>query len=156
MQRDYILRIIEQVGQFLSRVIQQRENHAPQEALQSVMAGCERLFGLEAVQLFQFTPDQHVAMLTEGETSENARNKILIYASLCAEAGKCYALLGQPRVAHASFLTALRLALKAHLLQPADDWPDYAPSLSELLSLLGDEPLDAETAELLASARPTS
>ncbi|ACB76082.1 hypothetical protein [Opitutus terrae] len=150
--RDYILRLIEQVGLLLRRVIEQRERNSPQEALQSVMAACERLFGMEAVQLFQFTPDQHFLMLTEAGSPEEARDKVLMYAALTAEAGRCYQQLNQPKLAQQAFLSALRLALKAHLQLPADDWPTYAPSITELLNALGDLILDDDTAALLAAA----
>lgn len=157
--RDYILRLIEQVGQLLRRVVQQRERNSPQEALQSVMAGCERLFGMEAVQLFQFTPDQHFQMLADSADPDEARDKILLYAALNAEAGRCYTTLGQPKLAQQTFLIALRSTLKARTQFAPESWPDFAPKANELLSLLGDTVLDPETTELLAAAdrsRPQS
>lgn len=150
MQRDYILRLIEQLGEFLARIVHQRERRAPQEALQSIMAACERLFGMEAVQIFQFTPDQHVAMLTDGEPPENARDKVLMYAALNVEAGECYLTLNQPQLAQQSFLNALRLTLNARRQFPTTSYPDFAPSISALLARLADTPLDPETATLLA------
>jgi hypothetical protein len=150
-QRDYILRLIDQVGQFFRRAIRQREQRSPQDALQSVMAACERLFGMEAVQLFQFTPDQHVAMLAEADDGEDALTKIMMYAALMAEAGRCYLDLGQPTLAQASLRTALRVTLKARLQYPTDALPDFAPKTGDLLARLGDEPLDEETTELLAA-----
>ncbi len=152
--RDYLLRLIEQVGQLLSRAVQQRQNHAPQESLQSVMAACERLFGLPAVEVFQHTPDQHIRMLADGETPEIARDKILMYAALNAEAGRCYAELGNPPFAHQSYYNALRLTLRARRDYPADRWPPFAPNVTDLLTLLGDTPLDDDTAALLASHPP--
>lgn len=152
MQRDYILRLIEQLGEFLGRIVHQRERNAPQEALQSVMAACERLFGLEAVQIFQFAPDQHVAMLIEGEPPENARDKVLMYAALNVEAGRCYAMLNQPKIAQQSFLNALRLTLQARQKFTAANEPTFAPNIAELLNLIGDTPLDPSTAELLAAS----
>lgn len=154
-QRDYILRLIEQVAQLLRRAVLQRQTHSPQEALQSVMAACERLFGMEAVQIFQFNPDQHVVMLAEGEQAETARDKILMYAALNAEASQCYAALAQPQLAQQTALNALRLTLKTRrdYPTPAEEWPAFAPKIDVLLKALGDAPLDAETAELLANAR---
>lgn len=155
--RDYLLRLIEQVGQLLARVIEQRQNRAPHEALQSVMAACERLFGLAAVEVFQHTPDQHVRMLADGEPPETARDKILMYAALTAEAGRCYAELGNPPFAQQSFYNALRLTLRARRDYPAERWPSFAPNVDDLLLRLADTPLDHDTAALLAATRsPTS
>jgi hypothetical protein len=152
MQRDYILRLIEQVAQLLSRVIRQREQNSPHEALQSIMAACERLFGMEAVQIFQFTPDQHAAMLAEGEEPESAHDKIMMYAALNEQAGRCYGTLGQPKLAQQSFINALRLSLKAQQQFPGFDTPAFAPDQRELLRLLGDTPLDPEMTALVAAA----
>ena len=152
MQRDYILRLIEQVGQLLSRAVGQRTRLSPQEALQSIMAAFERLFGMEAVQIFQLTPDQHIEMLAEGETEEGAQHKILMYAALNEEAGRCYVALRQPKLAQQSFLNALRLSLKAQLQYPGAELPDFAPQPNRLLEELKDTPLDADTSAMLARA----
>jgi hypothetical protein len=153
MQRDYILRLIEQVAQLLSRAVRQREDNSPQESLQSIMAACERLFGVEAVQLFQFTPEQHVAMLADGEDPEVAHDKILMYAALNEQAGQCYQRLGQPTLSQQSFLNALRFSLKARHQFPGFDAPPFAPSEAQLLRAIGDLPLDSELQELIAATR---
>ena len=152
MQRDYFLRLIEQVAQLLARAIKQRDTSSPHEALQSIMAAFERLFAMEAVRIFQFTPDQHVVMLAEGETDEGAQHKILMYAALNEEAGRCYLNLGQPKLAQQSFLNALRLSLKAQLQYPAAELPPFAPRPDRLLEQLKDGPLDADTTAMLATA----
>lgn len=153
MQRDYILRLIEQVAQLLSRVVKQREDHSPQEALQSIMAAFERLFGMEAVQVFQFSPDQHVAMLADGEEPEVAHDKILMYAALNEQAGLCYLGMGQSKLAQPSFINALRLLLKAQQEFPGFDAPPFAPQRDNLLRLLADAPLSTELQSMLAAPR---
>ena len=150
-RRDYILRIIDEVGLLLRRVLQQRTAGRPEEALQSVVAACERLFQMEAAQLFQFTPDQHIAMLAEGEPPDIARDKVLLYATLNAEAGRRYRIIGNAALSRQSFLNALRLTAKARQGGPADGWPAYAPVPADLLRELDGAPLDAATAALLAS-----
>ncbi len=151
-RRDYLLRIIDEVGLLLRRVLQQRSAGRPDEALQSVVAACERLFQLEAAQLFQFTPDQHIAMLADGEPPDLARDKILLYAALNEEAGRCYRALGKTALAQQSFLNALRLTLKARFYSPGLGQPAFAPDPAVLLQLLGGVPLDADTAALVAAA----
>ena len=152
-RRDYILRIIDEVGLLLRRVLQQRAAGRPAEGLQSVVAACERLFVMEAAQLFQFTPDQHWVMLTEGEPPDIARDKILLYAALNAEAGRCYQALGNAALSRQSFTNALRLTLKATSAFAPEGWPEYAPKPAELLATLGPAPLDADTQALLAAAQ---
>jgi len=153
-RRDYLLRIIDEVRAFLARVIFQRNKGNLQDALQSVVSGCERLFAMDAERLFQFTPDQHFVMLTLDEPPEIARDKVLLYAALNAEAGKVYAALGNQPMARGSHLNALRFALKARIAYPAVSTPPpaYAPRMPDLLDALKDAPLDADTAELLREA----
>lgn len=148
-RKDYILRLIDEVGELLARVVFLRSKERPQDALLSVVQACERLFSLEADKLFQLGPDQHFAMLVEHEAPAFAVQKVLLYAALNAEAGKIYASLGNPAMARGSLVNALRLTLKAQAAFPHEVRPAYAPSVPELLAALGDMPLDAETAALL-------
>jgi hypothetical protein len=151
-RRDYILRLIDEVSRLLARVVFKRCGGRDQEALEGIVQACERLFGIESDKLFQFTPEQHFAMLTADEAPEVARQKVLIYAALNAEAGRVYRKLGNRALARATFLTALRLRLRADIEFPAANDPEFAPSLRDLLETLQDEPLDHETATLLAAA----
>lgn len=148
-RRDYILRIIDEVGRLLARVVFKRRGGDDREALQTVVQACERLFGLEADKLFQFTPEQHFAMLSENEPPEIARDKILLYAALNVQAGHIYAKLGNPTMARASFLNSLRLTLRARAEFGSEKLPEFAPDLDELSNLLAGEPLDPETAARL-------
>jgi hypothetical protein len=152
-RRDYLLRIIDEVGRLLTRVIFQREKGRELDALQSVMQACERLFALDAEQLFQFTPDQHFAMLADGEAPADARNKILLYAALNVEAARAYLALDNQPMARLTFINALRFTLKARQTYGRENLPPFTPSIPDLLAALKDTPLDAETAELI-NAQP--
>jgi hypothetical protein len=152
-RRDYILRIIDEVSRLLARVIFKHRTGAQEEALQAVVEACERLFSLEASQLFQFTPEQHFVMLTRDEPPEIARDKVLLYAALNLQASRAYAALGNRAMERATLLNALRFTLKGKISFPAEGAPSYTPDLDELVSALGRESLDAETAELLAAAK---
>ena len=139
------------MSRLLARVIFKRRSGEPETALQTIVQACERLFSLEADKLFQFTPDQHFVMLTEGETPEVGRDKVLLYAALNSEAGQIYTKLGNVPMARASFLNALRLSLRARTEFPSDNLPAYAPSLAVLRESLADAPLDPATEALLKS-----
>ncbi len=158
-RRDYILTMIEQIGELLAQLTTRRASAehqqaaSSQEALQSIVQSCERLFGMEATRLFQFTPEQHFLMLAEAESPENARDKILLYAALCAEAGRTYVLLGKPAMARHSATNALRLTLKAQQSYGTESLPLFAPNVTDLLATLKDAPLDTETVELVNARR---
>lgn len=151
-RRDYILRIIDEVGRLLARVLLKRREGREQEALEAIVQACERLFGLEAHQLFQFTPDQHYAMLADGEPREIARQKLALYAALNAEAGQAYLRLGKRPLARATLLTALRTTLRAQADFPGVPVPACTPDAQALLAALAEEPLDPDTAALVSAA----
>jgi hypothetical protein len=153
-RRDYILRIIDEVSRLLARAIFKRRSGGQEEALQTVVQACERLFAMESDKLFQFTPEQHFVMLTQDEPPEIARDKVLLYAALNTEAGHIYTTAGNRAMARASFLNALRLSLRARTEFPQENFPAFAPSIAVLRDALADAPLDADTAELLKSAEP--
>jgi hypothetical protein len=154
-RRDYIQRIIDEVVEFLARVVFQRGKGCPEDAMQSVVQAGERLFGMDADQLFQFTPEQQFVMLTEHEPPEIAGQKALLFAALNAEAGKIYATLNNPKMARSCLINALRFTLKAQIEFPNDNPPSYAPRVPDLLDALKDAPLDADTAALLSAEHPT-
>lgn len=154
-RRDYLLRMIEEVSRLLSRVIAKRRDGADREALETVVFGFERLVGLPADQVFRLTPDQHFARLCEtfGDQSEDARDAILMYAALSAEAGRLYLKMGNQPMARATLGNALRFTLRAKIDFSTAGLPEYAPRAEELLVTLGDEPLDSETTALLREAK---
>lgn len=141
--------MIDEVGRLLARVIFQRESGRQQEALQSVVQACERLFNLEAAQLFQFTPEQHFLMLTRDESPEDARDKVLLYAALNAEAARAYLAMQNPAMARNSSLNALRFTLRAQQEFSRENLPAYAPKIADLLAALKDQPLEPETEQSL-------
>ena len=154
-RRDYILRVIDEVGRLLARVTFKRKAGADQEALETVVVGFQRLFNLDSDQIFLLTPEKHYEMIiTDPDgTPEDIRDKLLLYAALSAEAGAIYAKSGNRALARTTRLNALRFSLRARARFPSEDAPAYAPDVSVLLEQLADEPLDEMTAELVRESK---
>lgn len=153
-RRDYMMRVIEEVGRILARLSFKRRKGGDTDdnALESVIFGLQRLFDLQPDQIFRLTPAQHYGLLVRDEPPEFARDKVLLYAALYTEAGHAYTRMKSHEKAAITFGTALRFVLKARTQFPVDGWPEYAPSVTDLLDALGDAPLDPETTALLAAA----
>jgi hypothetical protein len=151
-RRDYLLRLIDEVGRLLARLVDQRRKHRPEDALQSLADAFARLFGREFHEVFQFTPDQHYLMLAEDVPDGIARDKRLLYAALSAEAGRVYADIGKADYARASLLNALRFTLRARQDGTAGDLPAFAPNPAALVAELGTANLDPETAALVRAS----
>lgn len=154
-RRDYILRVIDEVGRLLARITFKRKAGADQEALETVIVGFQRLFNLESDQIFLLTPDRHYEMIvTDPDASpEDKRDKLLLYAALSAEAGAIYAKGGNRALARATRLNALRFSLRARAQFPLDGAPPFAPDVPALLAALADEPLDDATAALVRDTK---
>jgi hypothetical protein len=156
-RRDYILRLIEEVGRMLAKLRVQREQDLSHEsALATIMLGFERLFQLDADQIFLLTPDRHFEMLIDEDDPGYARDKVLLYAALSAEAGHIYLKKGNAAMARATFTNALRFTLRARAKFSAEGLPDYAPCIDDLVSALKDAPLDAEITALLSAVKTDS
>ena len=152
-RRDYLLRMIEEIGRILARLsVKRRQGENDESALATIMLGFERLFQLDADQVFLLTPDQHFKMLTEEDDANYARDKVLLYAALSTEAGHVYVKKGNLAMARATFTNALRFTLRAHAKFSTEGLPDYSPRVSDLVTLLKGAPLDAEIGELLSAA----
>jgi hypothetical protein len=98
-QRDYILRLIDQLRQFLAQIVQLRESGRHDEALTAIVRAQERLFNLPSARFLSTGPEEHFTLLTRGETPENAREKCLAQADLLAEVARVYAAKEQPALA---------------------------------------------------------
>ena len=152
-RRDYILRIIDEVGRLLASITFKRKAGADQEALETVVVGFQRLFNLDSDQIFLLTPEQHHEMIVTDPdaTPEDKRDKLILYAALSAEAGAIYAKMGNLPLARATRLNALRFSLRARAQFPIENLPAYAPSVAVLRESLADAPLDSATEALLKS-----
>ena len=153
-RRDYILRVIDEVGRLLARVTFKRKAGADQEALETVVVGFQRLFNLDSDQIFLLSPEKHYEMIVTDPdaTPEDIRDKLLLYAALSAEAGAIYAKSGNRALARVTRLNALRFALRARINYSTADAASYAPDISALITALSDEPFDEATAALVRDA----
>ena len=156
-RRDYILRLIEEAGRALANATaKRREDDQVDTALTTVLLGFQRLFALDADQIFLLTPDQHFEMLTDDDDPEFARDRVLLYAALSAEAGHIYVKKGNETMARATFTNALRFTLRARARFSAEGLPPYAPRVADLLAAMKGAPLDAELTGLMSVTAGTS
>ena len=90
LQRDYILRLVEQLREFLSQITRLRQVNRPDDALVAIVQAQEQLFACPAAQFTSLLPDAQFHMLVLGEKPEQARAKILLQSDLLAETARIY------------------------------------------------------------------
>src|SRR5580698_9835077 len=128
-QKDYILGLIEQVGQFLRGITSLREAGHPDMAVQAVISSIEKLFGLTVEDLAQLDVDSLFAQLTREESGANARDKCLAFAALNNQAGLAFAEKDLSALAQPAFHLALVFSLKALTAFPRAELPSFAPDV---------------------------
>jgi len=109
LQRDYILRLVEQLREFLAQIIRLREGSRPDDALVAIMHAQEQLFACPSAQFGALLPDAQFHMLILGEQPEQARAKILLQADLLAETARVYDAKDQLALAQGARHYALAL-----------------------------------------------
>ncbi len=148
-RRDYLLRMVEEVTLKLARVIFHRKAGNDEEALEGVVSGCERLFGVDRDRLFQFTPDQQRTVLVLDIPPADAAAKLDLYAALNREAGLIYEAKGKTALASGCFRNALSLVLHARLDFPGETPLECSPKIEELRAHLKADDLNPEIEEML-------
>ena len=121
LQRDYILRLVEQLREFLSQIVRLREVNRPDDALVAIVQAQEQLFSRPAAQFTPLLPDAQYRLLILGEKPAEARAKILLQSDLLAETARVYDAKDQPALAQGARHYALELLLLA-----AAQYPDPA------------------------------
>jgi hypothetical protein len=150
-QRDYILGLIEQVGQFLRGIAALREAGHPDMAVQAVIGSIEKLFGLSVEDVASLDVESLFAQLTREENAANARDKCLAFAALNNQAALAFAEKDLPALAQPAFHLALVFSLKALTGFPRSELPAFAPDVPFLRHQLEGFELPQTTLDLLAA-----
>jgi hypothetical protein len=117
-QRDYILRLIEQLREFLAEITRLRETGHSEQALTAIIRAQERLFVRPAGEFLSLPPDRQFRLLTRAETPADARVKCLAQADLLVETARVYLAKDQPAIASGAWQFALRILELAATLAP--------------------------------------
>jgi hypothetical protein len=135
-QRDYLLRLVEQAIEAILQSAKLRKAGQHAQALHSVVASMETLFGLTIADLGTQSVDQIFDQLTRDESPRDARNKCLVFAALNREAGLTYESKELVALAQPAFYLSLVFTLRALTRFSRDDLPPFTPKIDDLLSRL--------------------
>jgi hypothetical protein len=145
IQRDYILRMIEEFMQFLSRLQSLRRGQLWEEAAAALDDEFRRLTGAGAETVAQLSETELLARLLKGEPTHVVRQKALILTTLLNEAADLAAAQGRPDHARAFRLKSLGLLLDTVARHQPFDFPDFVPRVQALVAALQDQPLSLPT-----------
>jgi hypothetical protein len=146
-QKDYILRMAEDVGRALAQIISHKEIHNYQGALSLIDELFKQTVGAGSGFLHAISEETLLAMLTLlGVLNVE---KALLVATLLKAEGDIYQDQGSPEAAYESYLTSLNLFLE--ILMRDDNLHDIrvSPQVEDLLGKLEAYELPPNTRRLL-------
>jgi Family of unknown function (DUF6483) len=145
IRRDYIIRMIEEFFQALSRIKSLKNAQQWREADSSIEQEFGRLIGMDAKAVAQLSETELLARLVRGEPTLAVREKTLILATLLKEAGDVLAEQGRREDSRMSYLKGLHLVLDTLGRGEVFECPQFVPKVEEFVVALGESPLPLET-----------
>jgi Family of unknown function (DUF6483) len=144
-RRDYILRMIEQLAQVLSRTRQQITARQFDDAGDDLDQAFRELTGLDAKAAVDLSETELLARLTLDAPTLVVHEKTLVITALLEQAGRLRAEQGHPDEAVKYRLKALNLLLTLKLQDYDQEFPEFVPKIDQLRDDLRDTALPLET-----------
>jgi hypothetical protein len=155
-KQDYLLRLIEELGQMVAQIVNLRLRGGYDSALHTILQAQEKLFARRSQEFMNRSVEEQLHLLVIGESAANAREKCVIYAALLTEAGHTYRAREQTALASGAYQFALHVLLLTALRFPAPAAAEDRTRIAALLDLLPGDPLAAEVQGLLGQFQATS
>ena len=122
LQRDYVLRLIEQFAKALGSILTLKKARQFDEAQESLSRAARSLVGMDVETLLALPLDQISSFLSSGGTMD--RGRCLVIAEVLFEDGDLSQLRSDPIRAHASRLRALGLLFELFGRERRDEIPE--------------------------------
>jgi hypothetical protein len=144
IRRDYILRMIEEFIQALSRIRSLKQNRSLAKADAELDQEFVRLIKSGAKEVSKLSETELLARLIEGEPTQAVRDKTLLLATLLKEAGDLGVAQDRSEEARGCYLKGLHLLLETSRGE-ISDLPEFVPTIEMFVAALADSPLPLET-----------
>ncbi len=145
IRRDYLLRMIAEFLELLSRLQSLKRGQLWGEATGLINAEFERLIGAGAEAVERLSETELLAKVIQGEPTQVVRDKTLMLTALLKEAGDAAAAQGREEQSRAFFLKGLHLLLDVLSQGEISDWPEFVPKVEVFTSAIGEGSLPVPT-----------
>ena len=149
IRRDYILRMLAEFFEVLSRIRGLQKGQLWDQARQLTDQEFHRLVGLGAAAVAQLSETELLARVIQGETSLAVREKTLILATLLKEAGEIAAGQEHYIESRAYHLKGLDLLLGVLAREDIFEFTEFVPRVEAFVQALSDGPLPLATQAML-------
>ena len=145
IRRDYILRMIEQFLQVLSKIKGLKKGELWQPAAAALDEEFQKLAGKNAEAVARLSETELLALLIRGEPTQAIHTKTFMLVALLKQAGDVAAVQERFEESRNCYLKGLHLLMNA--LDPAEvnEIPEFVPKVEEFKSALGSELLPLST-----------
>lgn len=145
IRRDYILRMLQEFLELLSRLQSLKREQRWCEAAGVVEDAVRRLLGTDARSLLALSETELLAKLIQAEPPQAMREKMWLVTTLLKEAGDTAAGDRRSEESRAFFLKGLHVLLETLVENDEADFPDFVPRVELFLGALQGAPLTLET-----------
>lgn len=149
IRRDYILRMLEEFFEVLSRIRALQKGQKWGEASAITEQELHQLVGLGAQDVARLSETELLARLIRNEPTQAVREKTLLVATLLKEAGDIAAGEGDSAKSLSCHLKGLHLLLAVLAYEEPFDCPAFVPRVEGFLAALGDFVLPLGTQAML-------
>jgi hypothetical protein len=145
IRRDYILQMIEEFFQALSRIKSLKKTHEWQAAAENIDQEFQRLIGMSGQDASHLSETELLARVVRGEATLAVREKTLILTTLLKEAGDVWSEQGRQAEGRTGYLKGLHLLLDVLARGEVFECPEFVPKVEEFVMVLRDSQLPLET-----------
>jgi hypothetical protein len=149
IRRDYILRMIEEFTQALSRLRALKQGQRWAEAGDELDAEFKKLIGDGAQSVASLSETDLLAQLMQDGPTHLIRDKTLLLATLLTEAGDVATAENRETESRECYLKALHLLLDVLARDEVFECPEFVPKVEMLLAALRSTPLPVRTQAML-------
>ena len=147
-EQDYLLKMLQELRQFVAQVVKTGDTSGANEALLSVVHAREKLFGKPTTEFGRLPVAEQLAWLAAGETPETARGKCLTYAAILKSAALIYQVQNDDRMATSAYQLSLYIVLIL-AVQTKESYAELRDEIQSLKSKIPEEALNPPVRELL-------
>lgn len=149
IRRDFIVRMIEEMGRALAQIRALRQGGQAEAAWQMVDEECKKFAAMGVKGILFMSETELLARVSEGQFAQTVHLRTLAVVSLLREAAEIAHAEGRTEEARVIYLKALHLLLGVLSQDDPAGFPEFVPGVEAIVTALQDKPLPVETQSML-------
>lgn len=148
IRRDYLMRLIEQFAEAVSKLLKLKEDKNYEEALSLIGQTYDELLGFDSLFINSFSTDDLISIISIDGVPDV--NKCIIIATLLKEEGEVYEAQNQEDMSRMRYLKSLDVFLRGFLSEGEIKMDTHCYELEKIVDKLGEENLPSDVKNRLS------